>query len=140
MRFLRGLRLCRLFRISRNERGFSMIEVIMATAIVAIVMVEIVGVTTRGLRMTSSLSNITVACLIASDKIEEIYTMSPEAVISSFPMGQTRLVSDLPNGQWYVAYPKGTNVDPIQIDVYVKWQENNREHLFKVSTMLTSGM
>lgn len=33
MRFLRGLRLCRLFRISRNERGFSMIEVIMATAL-----------------------------------------------------------------------------------------------------------
>ena len=126
----------RLMRL--NEKGFTMIETLIATAIIVFVATSTMSLFMAGYKYSNTAGQIVTATNIARAKVEQIRDTSVENIPNTFPGGYHIVVDELPEGQWYVTYPDGTIADPLNVLVSVEWTERGTPHSLELATLITN--
>lgn len=109
----------------RDKKGFSLVEVILATAILAFALVGILGTYVTCLVLITTSQNVNSATNAAQGIIEEIRSTPFPQIIDSYN-GLVFTVNDI-NGSVGVVYVDDT-IDPefLDITVSVCWRQGNR--------------
>ena len=118
---------------SLEERGFTLIEVLIGLIILAIGILAVAGMQITSIRGTSFSNSLTQASVIAQDRLE---------FIKSIPLGDIRLdTNDYPNditvGILTGSYRADRNVNPnfVRIAYTVTWTEKGIPHSVSFRTI-----
>jgi type II secretory pathway pseudopilin PulG len=134
-----------------QERGFTIIEAIVAQVILIVGAVAIWSVFIMGTRLNAEAEDRTIAANIAQLKMEEIMNTRFRYIVYDHPAGETTFESEpqgrpywtldsqgewtpaLPDGKYEVSYPgpDGEDSDPLRIRVKISW----RSHLYADSSL-----
>ena len=126
----------------RRNRGFTLVEVVVAMAILGISLVLVIELFSGGLRLGRASEEYTVAAQLARQKIEEIALYKPveegieEGEFDSFYRWQVEVKKiDL------LLFPTDTDykppVDFYQIQVRILWKSGSKERTTRIETFRT---
>jgi general secretion pathway protein I len=121
--------------IFRHSPGFTLLEVMIAVAIVAIALVTLLGMGNRSIDINGRLQKITQATLLAQHKMTEIETRAPSDGELQLEEG----VFDAPFEQyrWQVAYEEMPLLQEVHlVTVTVAWGDAARNELVDLSSFL----
>jgi type II secretory pathway pseudopilin PulG len=158
--FPKTLRYCKggvnMSGILNRERGFTIVEVVVAQAILIIGAVAIWSVFTTGARLNAESEDKTIAANVARLKMEEIMNTRFRYIVAEYPAGETAFDSEpqgppywtrnsggawmpsLPVGRYQVGYPDGEDADPLRIKVTVLWQDRfDRDSSLSLETFVS---
>ncbi len=125
-----------------KQRGFTLIEAVMAQVVLIISALAIFSSFIMGSRFNAESEDRTVAANIAQHKMEEIMNARFRYIVVEYPPGQTRFDSEpqeepywgvnssggwlpvLPEGRYEIGYPDGVDADPLRVKVKVMWQSH----------------
>jgi len=124
--------------IRSNEKGFTMIEALMATVLIVFASTSTMSLFIAGYKYTAISGQIVTATNVARSKIELMRDTAFEDIPGTFPGSSPIAVDNLPNGQWYVTYPGGTGTDPLNVLVTVEWTERGTPHSIDLATLVTN--
>ena len=141
-----------MMKLLNRERGFTLIEALVAQVILITVALAIWSVFVAGSRYNSESEDRTVAANIAQLKMEEIMNTRFRYIVAEHPAGETSFSSltqdepywvldstgewipSLPGGKYTISYPgpDDEDSDPLQIRVTVSWdgKVGNESQLF----------
>jgi len=121
----------------KNKNGFSLIEALIAVAIVAFVVLSIMSGFSSMLYTNQKTRSKTVAIALAEDRIEEIFTLSANQIINGGLVGETvedfsetqsGVVEEFKNYRGYFEFRRITNIsqnptnpEMLNIDVTVEY-------------------
>ena len=108
-----------------NQRGFSLIEVLMATTILAIGVVSLAQLFTLAVGSNLAATHRTRAAMLAAQKIEELRALDWGAALES---GGTDGVGEY-SRRWSVGPLPGNPDNAAVIDVVVTWNRSQVGHL-----------
>ena len=132
-----------MMKLLNRERGFTLIEALVAQVILITVALAIWSVFIAGSRYNAESEDRTVAANIAQLKMEEIMNTPFRYIVAEHPGNiETRFdsfpqdepywvlgttgswIPSLPDGRYTISYPgpAGPDSDPLQIRVIVSWQ------------------
>ena len=129
-----------LMRLLKSEKGFSLVEGIVAMAILTIGSVALMNLFVIGARLNNESEDRTIATNIAQEKLEEIINSRFRYIVANYPPGITALenlpheepywtlnskdewVPALSEGQYEIDYPDGLDADPLRISITVSWE------------------
>ena len=123
-------------KYSINEKGQSLLEVLVALAIVVIVILALVGVTTVSIRNATFAKNRALATKYAQEWMEEARKSRDEDSISFFIDGSC-YVSDTP-GIFSRVRTCALDGDTMTVEVTVSWSEGGVSHKSELVTHLTN--
>ena len=118
----------------KTFKGFSMVEVLIALALLSTGILAVVGVYPAILQMNTSSQNNDIALSLAQQKLDEI--LNNGTFIST--SAQSDMPSNLPSctRQWVgSSVPYNSNLQ--QIDVQVTWTEKNRLRSVTVTSIIS---
>ena len=127
--------------VTTNQRGFSLVEVIIGLAIILIAATSSVGLFVRAIRGSVETEHVTAATYIARSHLEEIKTTDFGYITSLYWDGDPRAVSDpaLPTGAtWTVTYPSGAGTNLLTVVVTVSWLEDGQTKSVQLTTQIAS--
>jgi general secretion pathway protein I len=109
--------------------GFTLLEVMVAMAIIAIALTAVFGSQSQSLTLASEAKFSTTAAFLAQSKMAEIEARKPEDLTSdSGDFGE-----DFPGYLWELSLkdatfdePEGVSDDLKQIDLTVRWEDNDQ--------------
>jgi general secretion pathway protein I len=109
--------------------GFTLLEVMVAMAIIAIALTAVFGSQSQSLTLASEAKFSTTAAFLAQSKMAEIEAQKPEDLTSdSGDFGE-----DFPGYLWELSLkdatfdePEGVSDDLKQIDLTVRWEDNDQ--------------
>lgn len=136
-----------MIKLLNQERGFTIIEAVVAQVVLVVGALSIWSVYIAGTRFNAESEDRTIAAAVAQLQIEEImntrfryiideHPRSPEEGISfeSEPQGkpfwtrnsEDEWISSLPGGRYEISYPgpDGEDSDPLEIRVTVYWNSH----------------
>lgn len=123
-----------------KREGFTLIELMLAVAIILPVLLGAIGLNVYIFRATETSKRTTVALQDVHTVIERIRNTSESslsAVTSAYPDGQTVTgFSNLPSEQITVDYAN-VNADPLDLIVTVSWLDQGRTMVRNLSTQVT---
>jgi prepilin-type N-terminal cleavage/methylation domain-containing protein len=130
-------------RHAKFFRGLSLIEVCVAIAILAIILVSLSGIFNQGYRFLRKTRMNHLACLLAQDQMENLMNEYIFADISSFN-GNATLSAPFQdfNGQVNISYPAsgGSNSDVnanlSRVNVTISWQGQSGVQNFTLTTLV----
>ena len=109
----------------RAKSGFSLVEVIMATAILAFALVGILGTYVTCLILITTSNNVNAATNAAQGIIEEIRS-APFPQIKANYNRMTFMVNDIPSSMGVVYVDDSTNPEFLDVTVSVCWRQGNK--------------
>lgn len=120
---------------SANQRGFTLLEVIVAVAIMGASLAILLGAVNRNLVMASRSKNQSIAYTLAQQKLTEIE-------LNGYPdVGQDQgIFEEYPGFNWYVNVlpydieQLGTEIRIVMVDI--AWDDGNQ--VFKVATAISN--
>ena len=125
--------------LMNRERGFTIVEVVVAQAILIIGAVAIWSVFMTGARLNAESEDRTIGSNVARLKLEEIMNTRFRYIVAEHPAGETTFDSEpqgppywtrnsegewipsLPGGRYEVSYPDGEDADPLRIKITISW-------------------
>lgn len=128
-----------MIKLLNQERGFTIIEALMAQVIVIISAVSILSLFAAGSRLNAESEDKTVAANIAQLKMEEIMNTRFRYIVAEHPPGVTMFDAEsqgppywtpssegewfpsLSGGKYEVSYPDGVDADPLRVEVTISW-------------------
>lgn len=125
------------------KKGFTLIEVLLATVLVVFGVVAVVSAMSAGVYTDSSIEGQVIALNLAQAEIETIKN-TPYANINTtnFPAGLNPLTGSFSNYSRQVTLSpsgSGTNSNPTtQVTVYVSWQLGLMQSSVSLTTLLTA--
>ena len=126
--------------IKNQKRGFTLMEVVLALAILIPAVFAIIGANHYMIRMSESSRRITTALQDAHTLIERIRNTSEQGlnqVTAAYPSGGAVAgFLNLPGEQITVTYPSAS-ADPLAITVMVNWTDQGRAMSRSLSTQVT---
>jgi prepilin-type N-terminal cleavage/methylation domain-containing protein len=108
-----------------TKAGFSLVEVLMATAILAFAIVGILGTYVTCLVLITTSQNVNAATNAAQGIIEEIRSAPFPQLVADYN-GITFTVNDIPSSMGVVYVDDTTNAEFLDITVSVCWRQGNR--------------
>ncbi len=118
----------------RGNRGFTLLEVIIAVAIIGSSLAILLGAVNKNLLMASQSKNITIASFLAQKKLGEI------EIIGLPDIGnQQGVFEEAPDFSWYLSV-QPYNIEQLGADIRIviltiTWDEGNKE--FTVGTAMS---
>jgi type II secretory pathway pseudopilin PulG len=142
-------------KLLNQERGFTVIEAVVAQAILMIGAISVWSMFVVGTRYNAQAEDKTVAANIAQLKMEEIMNTPFRYIVYDHPPGETafaeetrdkpywvhntqgELIESLPGGRYEVAYPDGLDADPLRIRVTVSWNGTHPNSSVNLDTLVS---
>jgi len=124
--------------IRQNEKGVTMIETLIATALIVFISTSAMSLFIAGYKYNAISEQIVTATNIARARVEFIRNTEFSNITNFFPAGYSVTLEELPSGECYVTYPDGVGVDPLNVLVCVDWTERGTPHSVKLSTLITN--
>lgn len=130
--------------MTTNEKGQSLIEVLIAVAIATIVVVVLVRITSRSVTNATYARNYSLATKYAQDSIEQARALRELNSAAFFAgTGQCDLTDHPDQAEYFTRARSCTlavngTTKTMSIEVTVSWQDNNGTHASKLSTKLTN--
>lgn len=112
-----------------HQRGFTLIEVIIAIFLLTVALLGLAAVTTTVIKSNTLGQTVTTATTLARDKMEELkgvnYDVLPPLTATDYATAEGKLqTSDA--GAWYKREWIASGTDTKTINVRVTWQEQSR--------------
>jgi general secretion pathway protein I len=123
--------------IPSPQSGFTLLEVMIAVAIVAIALVTLLGLSNRSIDINGRLQKITQGTLLAQHKMAEIET---QPLTADRELQQEEGIFDPPFEQyrWRVAYEEVPMLTEVHmVTVSVAWGDAARNELVELSSFLS---
>ena len=142
-------------KLLNQERGFTIIEAIVAQAILMIGAISVWSLFVVGTRFNAQSEDKTIAANIAQLKMEQIMNTPFRYIVYVHPPGVTEfenethsepywvlnsqgeLIKSLPGGRYAVNYPDGVNADPLRIRVVVFWNGIHPNSFVNLDTLVS---
>ena len=121
-------------RSRRESRGFTLLEVIIAVAIIGSSLAILLGAVNKNLLMASQSKNITIASFLAQKKLGEIELIGLPDIGN-----QQGVFEEAPDFSWYLSV-QPYNIEQLGADIRIviltiTWDEGNKE--FTVGTAMS---
>ncbi len=128
-----------MIQVLDQERGFTLLEVLMSVVMLIIVATAVWSAFAAGLHFNAESEDKTVASNIAQAKMEAVISTLFTDVVTIHPAGETSFTSQLqgepywvqnsggqwnlalPEGRYTIEYPNGETSDPLVAKVTVLW-------------------
>jgi prepilin-type N-terminal cleavage/methylation domain-containing protein len=107
-----------------KKRGFSLIEVLLAVAIMVIALCGILALYTSSIVLTTTSKNVAIATSAAQGLMEQARTDSFNRIITDYN-GLKFTVNDIPNSMG-VVYVDNTNPELLKVTISVCWKQGTR--------------
>lgn len=122
--------------MKRRERGFTLIEILIAMAILAIAMGALLQSAARNAANTASLRDRTIAQWVAANKLAELQAMN-----AWLPIGKKKGEVEMAGATWYwqTDVLKVNDEDLRRVEVSVRKNENSSSSLFTLPGFLASS-
>jgi type II secretory pathway pseudopilin PulG len=129
-----------MIRLLNREKGFTIIEGLVAQVVLILVAVATWSAFTAGIRFNAEAEDRTIAANIAQYKVEELMNTPYRYIVERHPAGETSFDSlpqakpfwtinseggwilSLQEGKYVISYPDGEDADPLRIRVAVWWK------------------
>lgn len=111
----------------KAEAGFTLLEVVVALAMLAVLLPTALGLVAIGLRAVSASSDTTGAVLLARRKLDELSLPGIAAVATEGAAGAYR---------WSAAVDAEPRL--LRVHVRVRWDERGREQTLQLATLLAA--
>ena len=116
------------YTFRHSHLGFTLLEVMISLAIIAIVLVAVFGSQSQGLSLANEAKFTTTAALLAQSKVAEIEALNPDNLVS----GSGDFGEDFPGYQWTLSMSdvslagteKATHLKRIDLDL--SWKGHDR--------------
>lgn len=135
-----------MLRFLRNNRGLSLLEILLATALLGITAGPLLGGLDQGLAGISSSGRRTVATQLACADLEKLQSVWEGAYKIELPPKEEFSLTDYPGFRIVreaVIEEKSPNggegINLIKVTVVVIWQEHNREEEIRLASFLVGG-
>lgn len=117
-----------------NDQGFSLIELVLAISMLALILVLFLNLFLRGYSSTVKAKRMTIATILAQEKIEEL-----RANFAQVPVAESRgLVDEFSEYQREVIAIQVNGEKALwEVKVNVYWLEGKKENKVKLSTYFT---
>ncbi|MCF6179391.1 MAG: prepilin-type N-terminal cleavage/methylation domain-containing protein [Geopsychrobacter sp.] len=116
-------------------RGFTLLEVMIALAIIGIALVVILGLTQRSILVNEQLQQITRATLLAKQKMAEI----EHGINSDFDRNQGIFVKPNQSYRWQMITTPTPIIGISQIDLSVLWGKEEENELVTLTSFIKEG-
>ncbi len=125
----------------RETKGFTLIEVVVSTFVLAVGILSLLGTFLSGLILVESSRNRSVAAADARAVFEEMRRLSGTSLAQVTAQnwstwGRNAGLTALPNEQITVAF-RNPAADPVEATVTVRWQERNRDQARAFTGLVT---
>jgi len=122
----------------RNQKGLSLIEVLVTIFILAIIMISLISVFIYGFNLLSRTKQVTFATQTAQEAIEFIRNMSFDDVqtTTSFP-AEINIPAYLNNGQGSLVIEDGPGDDIKKLTVSITWDYRGKQMKKSIVTYIT---
>jgi prepilin-type N-terminal cleavage/methylation domain-containing protein len=123
---------------NRNQKGLSLIEVLVTIFILAIILISLISVFIYGFNLLSRTKQVTFATQTAQEAIEFIRNMSFDDVqtTTSFP-AEINIPAYLNNGQGSLAIEDGPGDDIKKLTVSITWDYRIKQMKKSIVTYMT---
>lgn len=111
-----------LLRLKRKTQGFTLAELMVATLILAVVLVGLLASYVACLELTDLAKNTSTAINIAQSKLEEIKNVSYAQIKNDYDRVAFNITGLVGKG---VSYVDDTNPELLQVTVVVCWKQQN---------------
>jgi len=126
------------------SKGFTLMELMIAAAILILALVGLLGVFIGSFGLVESAENLTIAVNHAQSVVEQMRDYNIPALVTS-QNWTTWAQADYPSGggcntlqseSIQATYPSGTSADPLEIMITVNWSEAGRQRSVELTTLL----
>lgn len=119
-----------------NHRGFTLIEILIAMAILAIAMGALLQSAAQNASNTASLRDRTLAQWVAANKLAELQTQKTWS-----PIGKTKGEMSMANAKWYwqVEVLKVNDDDLRRVEISVRKTESSKSSLYTLPGFISSA-
>jgi len=137
-----------IFKAFKNNNAFSLLEILIASGILVVVIISLMGIFIISLNCMAQAKEINIATEDLKDVLEKIKS-TPFAQLTDptkFPDGgnvSANVIGGflLSDENIVVNYPSGTNVDPLEIEAVITWTGKDRRAYSRTfKTMRTSRL
>ena len=119
-------------RFFRLADGFTLLEVMVALAIVAIALTTLLGLATRSVTLNERVQRITQATLLAQQRLAEIETGVPTGGTGT----EGRFAAPFDIYRWRVEYADTPLASVRQVTVVVAWGDENQNEAVDLTSFL----
>lgn len=121
---------------SQQQRGFTLIEILIAMAILAIAMGALMQTAAQNASNTSGLRDRTLAQWVAANKLAELQTQKTWS-----PLGKTKGEMTMANSQWFwqVEVLKVHDDDLRRVEISVRKTESSKSSLYTLPGFISSS-
>jgi general secretion pathway protein I len=121
---------------SEQQQGFTLLEVMIAVAIVGIALVALLGLGNRSIEVNGRLQKITQATLLAQHRMTEIETV-PLSAGAELQEEEGNFETPFEAYRWRVAYEEVPLLTEVQmVTVTVAWGDEARNEMVELSSFL----
>jgi general secretion pathway protein I len=120
---------------SHAERAFTLLEVMIALAIVGVALVALLSLNTRSIQVHSRLQKITQATLLAQEKMSETEVLA-ETKNLDFSAGNGSYAPPFNEYRWQLAFGDTPIASVKMVTVKVLWGEEEKNELVELNSFL----
>ena len=119
-----------------NNRGFTLLETMIALAIIAVALVSLLALGNRSIGVRARLQMITQATLLAQDKMSEIETLAEMRSSADFSDDDGTFDKPFQEFNWRVSYEDTPVASVKMVTVMVLWGDETKNEYVELTSFL----